>query len=303
MATPTRLTLIQRLYPHAKLSPCTLARIAGTVPVLIVLFIIILAYLTAIPATLIPLHASHPLLSLALIVVFHYLFLSTLANYLLLIFLDPGTVPASWGTPQHTHERTYDQQLRYCRVCKIYKPDRAHHCSVCNKCIPKMDHHCVFINNCVGFHNHKFFLSFVTHGFLGCLFVTVVALPTFMEMIAVHTKATVSSTFSVATLLPSTWQGISMMGFICVSAFTFALLVFVCLHFYLVARGRTTIEMYELTDPMRAPQVALYDLGVRRNFRAVCGAVPICWFLPTRAYVDGDGLIYERKHDDVCTEV
>lgn len=31
---------------------------------------------------------------------------------------------------------------KYCRRCKAYKPQRAHHCSICGRCIVKMDHHC-----------------------------------------------------------------------------------------------------------------------------------------------------------------
>lgn len=88
-----------------------------------------------------------------------------------------------------------------------------------------------------------------------------------------------------------------MIGYITSTAFAFALAIFVILHFYLVAKGRTTIELYEITDPTRAGRVAEYDLGFRKNFRKVCGRVPLCWFLPTRAYVEGDGVSYETRSE------
>ncbi len=31
---------------------------------------------------------------------------------------------------------------RYCSVCQVYKPDRAHHCREVQRCVCKMDHFC-----------------------------------------------------------------------------------------------------------------------------------------------------------------
>lgn len=47
---------------------------------------------------------------------------------------------------------------RYCLICHLFKPERAHHCSVCNRCVLNMDHHCPWLNNCIGFYNRKFFI-------------------------------------------------------------------------------------------------------------------------------------------------
>lgn len=221
------------------------------------------------------------------------------------------------------HERSYDGSLRYCRMCASYKPDRAHHCSVCRRCILRMDHHCVFVNNCVSFYNHKFFVSFIGYAFIGCLFVAVVAFPTFAAVLSAKprlVKAPQKGGWDVVRLLGSgvdfcvgvlrrakfseyanldemspALKTLALVGYITSGAFAFALAIFVGLHFYLVAKGRTTIEMYELTDPTRATRVLEYDLGAAKNFRKVFGTVPLCWFFPTRAYVEGDGLTYERR--------
>ncbi|KAI0564645.1 DHHC palmitoyltransferase [Gracilaria domingensis] len=341
---------MRRLYPKLRLAPCTKMRAAGFIPVIFVLGLETMAYITAVPGALVPLYSRFPIPSTILLIVFHFIFINVVINYLLLVFVDPGSPPDHWSasppptfqryrsrksedterqnllhydseaTFPYAHlmkERTYEGHLRYCRFCSAYKPDRSHHCSVCRRCILRMDHHCVFVNNCVSFYNHKFFIAFVTYAFLGCLNVAIVAFPTFIDLIsltpstasnfrsdhlAIITERLVSlrfSTghFSVADQLQEPLKTTAMIGYITTSAFSFALGVFVSMHFYLTAKGRTTIEMYEVTDPLRAPYVMQYDLGVAKNFKSVCGSRPIWWLFPTRAYVEGDGLSFERRSD------
>lgn len=59
---------------------------------------------------------------------------------------------------------------RYCAICLLPKPSRAHHCSTCNKCCNYMDHHCPFTMNCVGQNNYRFFFSFVTWAWLATIY-------------------------------------------------------------------------------------------------------------------------------------
>jgi DHHC palmitoyltransferase len=368
----------------------TPTRVAGLIPVAFVSAIISVAYYAAVPLSLIPMLATSPNLATILLVIFHFIFGSTVANYALLVFADPGSMPTSWRVPQsagttmsaqmtsrkleshrHTdedehdidydveeqlaiqrhpliarrsdsasapasslaqpqlsddaatlsfldllHERSQNGQHRYCHKCNNYKSDRSHHCSVCNKCVLLMDHHCVFIGNCVGFMNHKFFVSFVTYAFCGCAFVAVVAFPTFLVAIGESGRVPRQAAAEASTNSGGKWylriaaaalasarrrpelssaQSIVLVvGYILVSSFAFALLLFVTFHWYLVAKGLTTIELYDLTDPARAARVRRYNLGLLTNIKSVFGVDPRYWPLPTRYGIPGDGLSFPR---------
>ena len=60
-------------------------------------------------------------------------------------------------------------QFKFCKVCEVVKPPRAHHCSLCNKCVLRMDHHCPWVGNCIGLLNHKLFWLFLFYSIAGML--------------------------------------------------------------------------------------------------------------------------------------
>ena len=80
-----------------------------------------------------------------------------------------------------TQLNTQEQIYSYCFICKLVKPERAHHCSLCNKCILKMDHHCPWVGNCVGFGNHKLFVQFCFHASMGCLSLGFLLIPRLIQ--------------------------------------------------------------------------------------------------------------------------
>ncbi|KAG5478758.1 hypothetical protein LSCM1_06162 [Leishmania martiniquensis] len=72
----------------------------------------------------------------------------------------PCTPAASVEPAANPHlvlEYEADGSLRFCGVCRQYKPDASHHCRACQRCVFDMDHHCLFLNNCIGRHNYKYF--------------------------------------------------------------------------------------------------------------------------------------------------
>lgn len=61
------------------------------------------------------------------------------------------------------HQAKADGGYRYCRKCRIVKPDRAHHCSSSDRCVLCLDHYCPWVGTAVGFQNRKMFLLFLTY--------------------------------------------------------------------------------------------------------------------------------------------
>lgn len=169
-------------------------------------------------------------------------------------------------------ERTVDGKYRYCRKCMAFKPDRAHHCSMCNACVLKMDHHCPWVNNCVGAGNYKYFVLFLSYGFLLCL-VTVVALLPMLISDIMGAGPSVLILFFVA------------------AAFALALGGFAGMHWRLILRNETTLESFDSSADNP------YNLGAKANFTQVFGSEPRLWFVPLRSPTALDGVRFPRRDE------
>jgi palmitoyltransferase ZDHHC9/14/18 len=87
--------------------------------------------------------------------------LQVLSNLILVSSIDPGIIPRNdqestedVGTSNGTKRRRVtvngvQKKLKYCRICKIYRPPRTCHCAVCDNCVEKFDHHCPWIGQCI----------------------------------------------------------------------------------------------------------------------------------------------------------
>uniref|UniRef100_A0A6G1SPL2 Palmitoyltransferase n=1 Tax=Aceria tosichella TaxID=561515 RepID=A0A6G1SPL2_9ACAR len=152
------------------------------------------------------------------LVVFNYLFISTVWSYLRTIFTPRFSIPkkfylspeiyADFVQAQNDQQRdeilayvvkhnelpvycrTYTGGYRFCEKCNLIKPDRCHHCSICRVCVLKMDHHCPWINNCVSFTNYKFFVLFLGYTFALCVFVAATTFPHFLGFWLPHPNST-----------------------------------------------------------------------------------------------------------------
>jgi len=70
-------------------------------------------------------------------------------NYFMVVFSKPGfSDEIGPSTPiEGELADPKKSQPRYCKTCKIIKPERSHHCHVCQRCVLKMDHHCPWVMN------------------------------------------------------------------------------------------------------------------------------------------------------------
>ncbi|KAK3125134.1 hypothetical protein QOZ80_7BG0600600 [Eleusine coracana subsp. coracana] len=97
------------------------------------------------------------------------------ATLLLTAMRDPGIIPRNQVSPleeagtstasstpsRFTTVNGVEMRLRFCRVCKIYRPPRSSHCTVCDNCVDKFDHHCAWISQCIGLRNYRLYLLLV----------------------------------------------------------------------------------------------------------------------------------------------
>jgi hypothetical protein len=129
--------------------------------------------------------------------------------------------------------------VRFCRRCKLYKPDRTHHCSVCHQCILRMDHHCPWIANCVGYHNHKFFLLAIFYAIMSVDFLMLAMIPRFLKVFEPITD----------TEYYFTKDALVLVLYLACLALSIVLSIFFGFHMMLVFNSMTTIEYKEKFQP------------------------------------------------------
>lgn len=207
------------------------------------------------------------------------------------------------------NERTEKNEIRYCRTCLKFRPDRCHHCKECNKCYLKMDHHCFWLNNCITMTNYKYFISTVFYSscisllFLWCLFDIIK-----MEFLS-HSRVPIKLCALIVYFM------------LTLTFYVFLTMLFLY-HMNLVMSNYTTFEHaqvekeYDLKKPDRKVSynqidgyldtkmiemaVSMYDIGKWNNFTQVFGSNPLFWLLPIRcdAYSKGygNGLKFETNN-------
>ncbi|GMM36523.1 palmitoyltransferase [Saccharomycopsis crataegensis] len=109
-----------------------------------------------------PLHPSeYEYFLIYLILIINY------SSFLLSTFVSPGHLKNGDDQNNSKYSRLFKPnniiffQKNQCLSCKVEKIARSKHCSVCDRCVMLHDHHCVWINNCVGYHNFKWFLTYL----------------------------------------------------------------------------------------------------------------------------------------------
>jgi len=210
-----------------------------------------------------------------------------LFNYWMTHFMGPGNPPAKLDSEtisllSDDPECRDGAPHRFCRICNVIKPMRAHHCSICKKCVLKMDHHCPWVNTCVGWRNHKHFLLFLFYMCTGASFFLII---TFDRTLYALMGGMTSLSFLISAVL-------------CFSS-CIATFVFLLWNIYLLLSNQSTIEFYSNffgSNKRRNP----FNLGVSRNVREVFGARSL-WtiLLPSTQPPSGDGLIFEMVDKDV----
>jgi len=229
------------------------------------------------------------------LIIFHLITIMLVLCYVRCVLVYPGGVPdQDWWYPtaavknvttpyveRFMHERKANGELRNCRRCWKYKPDRCHHCNVCGVCILKMDHHCPWIFNCVGYHNYKFFFLLLFYTMLD----TQMMLWTMPESLirAVDENAPFMQMFFL------------MFGLSLCFLMGTALTLFWAFHVWLMLQGMTTIEFCEKKGVAQNPAnfESIYSIGLIGNMQNTLGQNPLAWLLPIA--IEGDGVSFQTN--------
>lgn len=195
---------------------------------------------------------------------------------------------------------------RYCEVCHVDKPPRAHHCSSCDLCVLKMDHHCPWFAVCIGAQNHKQFIQFLISGWVFAVWSLLICgwyLWTFLKDES-YTEEYLDLNIVLLAVLA-----------LCLSV---SLGCFTGVELYFLLNNLTTIEYYERNRYDRDVQIMrestgqsvlewinVYDLGsCCLNWKAVMGETWKEWLLPvakqntTGDYCIDQGLKFPTKHSN-----
>ncbi|KAG4301412.1 hypothetical protein PCK1_002338 [Pneumocystis canis] len=245
-------------------------------------------------------------LGIVLLVVFFILLSMVALSFIRIIFTPPGYIPrfkdlkeylsndielGNYITDQMKTFYLYDAYVcendgfpRWCSVCEVYKPDRAHHCSEVQRCVLKLDHFCPWVGGVIGFTRYKFFVLFIFYVTLICVFVICSCAPLTGEYRRMNGH------------VPGPWVGILALAFF----FTLFLGPFTSVHIFYIFRNSTTIESinfyarfyllnilygteksgFKRTNVTTNPGQHPWDLGWMQNWCSVMGEKWWEWMFP-----------------------
>lgn len=206
-------------------------------------------------------------LSPAVVIIFAYVWLSSIVNMLVTATSDPGILPRdldptpALAAPTDRDDNSIraldpedplytplprvlrcrngqDLTTRWCETCRIYRPPRSSHCRVCDDCMDSIDHHCTYLNTCVARRNYAPFIAFLSFSILSCSLGTILC--------AIHlwllTRGSTGRTFQGALQT----SPMSAVLFLLILAALFPLITLFSYHTRLMALGRSTAEQIRL---------------------------------------------------------
>lgn len=175
--------------------------------------------------------------------------------------------------------------LRFCQYCYNFKPLRTHHCQQCMRCVLKMDHHCQWLLNCVGFGNYKFFMNTLIYTDLLLFFL----LFTFTNCV---------SDVALNPYIDGKIVFFLLFTYVLCCVILGLVLGFTVFHFWLIYKGKTSLEYLEGERKMKKrveTEEVLFNEGLKTNFIRVFNRNPLLWFLPFNRNEEGEGL-FEKFH-------
>ncbi|KAH3669018.1 hypothetical protein WICMUC_005117 [Wickerhamomyces mucosus] len=200
-------------------------------------------------------------------------------SYVIAIYRSPGRPPKDFK-PKKSEWR------RWCKKCKNYKPERAHHCKTCKQCVLKMDHHCPWTANCVGYENMPHFVRFLvwvdytnSYAFLS---ISAKAKTFWRDRnLPVYLTSKLQLTATIVLFM------LSLLVLITVGALTLRVL------WHILFTGRTQIESWDLERIETQVESKSFIDKLEKNFKDIYGKSPKnfrSWSTSHRIVKDMDGI-------------
>ncbi|KAI3863175.1 hypothetical protein MKW98_015633 [Papaver atlanticum] len=195
---------------------------------------------------------------------------SVLINLVTVSTIDPGIIPrnaslASLNDAQLRRIKSrklvingIEVRLKFCRICRIYRPPRSSHCTICDNCVEKFDHHCPWIGQCIGLRNYRFYLMFTTSALIFFIYIFAFSCRKINRRI-LETRLWFFRTIS------SCPEAFALASF-CFVAVWFVCGI-VCFHVYLVMKNQTA---YENLRRRHVDSPNPFNKGILRNIKEVC---------------------------------
>ena len=167
-----------------------------------------------------------------------------------------------------TIERKGDgNRLRYCKHCKIFKPDRAHHCRKTGACVLQMQSYVPWFDCTVDVRNVKLFYLAQIY------FVLINGSVSFLSARHLVRK----SSYEISDLHSA------LVCIVCSVPACFVAMMFVRFNLMCSLKGYTLIEYMEKPYSKQGSMwkaSSPYDTGLFRNLQTVFGPIPLFWPLP-----------------------
>ncbi|XP_064940580.1 probable protein S-acyltransferase 7 [Musa acuminata AAA Group] len=186
-----------------------------------------------------------------------------IVNLILASTRDPGIIPrnqVSNATDIISRSRRVSVEgvsvkIKYCKICKIYRPPRSCHCVVCDNCVDRFDHHCPWIGQCIGLRNSRYYLMFILSALVFFSYIFAFS----WLRIRRNWSKTRSGLFRMLGDAPETFL-LALFSFMAI----WLLGGFFIFHAYLIAHNQTARENFKQSYA-KTPNP--YDKGILRNIK------------------------------------
>ncbi|THU47642.1 hypothetical protein C4D60_Mb09t17760 [Musa balbisiana] len=186
-----------------------------------------------------------------------------IVNLVLASTRDPGIIPrnqVSNATDIISRGRRVSVEgvpvkIKYCKICKIYRPPRSCHCVVCDNCVDRFDHHCPWIGQCIGLRNSRYYLMFILSALVFFSYIFAFS----WLRIRRNWSKTRSGLFRMLGDAPETFL-LALFSFMAI----WLVGGFFIFHAYLIALNQTARENFK---QLYAKTPNPYDKGILRNIK------------------------------------